>query len=218
MLRAFGFFGFFAGVTAATALAQNPVDVPLPAPRMDGGKPLMQVLRDRRSTREYSDRALALQTISDLLWAAAGTNRPTEHKRTAPSARNWQEIEVYAVTKDGAYLYDAEANLLRAVISGDLRRRTGTQDFVGIAPLDLVYVADVSKMKDVRPGDEPLYNGADAAFISENVYLFCASEGLATVVRGSVDRAALATALKLPETRKVVFAQTVGYPKEEAGK
>jgi SagB-type dehydrogenase family enzyme len=197
-------------------MAQGLIDIKLPTPRTDGGKPLMQALRERRSTREFGDRALPLPVLSDLLWAAAGINRPEEGKRTAPSARNWQEIEVYVVMKEGVYVYEAKANALRALAAGDLRQTTGMQDFVSAAPLNLVYVADVTRMEDVRPEDEVIYRSADAAFMAENVYLFCASEGLATVVRGSVDRAALAAALQLPETKKVVLAQTVGYPKAEA--
>jgi SagB-type dehydrogenase family enzyme len=205
-------------LTASSVMAQDMKDIALPAPRTEGGKPLLQALRERQSSRAFSDRQLAPQVLADLLWAAAGINRADSGKRTAPSARDWQEVEVYAVLPDGAYLYDAKANLLRAVAAGDLRAATGMQDFAATAPLDLVYVADVTKMTDSRPEDQALYTGADTGFIAENVYLFCASEGLATVVRGSVDRKALAEALKLPETMKVMLAQTVGYPGTKAAK
>lgn len=213
MLRAVCSCGILVALTAVAVLAEDIQDIALPAPRMEGGMPLMQALRERRSAREFGDRAIALPVLSNLLWAAAGINRPADDKRTAPSARNWQEVEVYAVTREGAYLYDAKANTLRAVASGDLRQLTGLQEFVSAAPLNLVYVADTTRMKDARPEDQALYSGADAAFMAENVYLFCASEGLATVVRGSVDRTALSSALKLPATRTIVLAQTVGYPK-----
>lgn len=192
--------------------AQELADMTLPAPRQGGGKPLMQVLKERQSSREFSVARIPNQLLSDLLWAAAGVNRPDSGKRTAPSARNWQEIEVYLVVEEGAYLYDGKTHTLRAVVKGDLRRLTGSQDFAATAPLNLVYVADVSKMIGSSPEDHALYTGVDTGFISENVYLFCASEGLATVVRGSVDRKALAEALKLPENKRVTFAQTVGYP------
>jgi SagB-type dehydrogenase family enzyme len=185
---------------------------------MEGGKPLMQALKNRQSVRSFSAKKLPVQVLSDLLWAAAGINRPDSGKRTAPSARNWQEVEIYAIMEEGAYLYDAKANTLRAVAKGDLRKLTGSQDFVTVAPLNLVYVADTTKMKGASPEDQPLYLGADTGFIGQNVYLFCASEGLATVVRGSVDRKALAEALKLPEQKKVTLAQTVGYPEETKGK
>ena len=190
-------------------------DISLPAPRMESGKPLMIALKERQSTRTFSDRLLPPQVLSDLLWAAAGINRPDSGKRTAPSARNWQEVDVYVVLPEGAYRYDAKANALRGIVRGDLRKSTGTQPFVATAPLNLVYVADPTRMKGASTEDMPLYYGADAAFISQNVYLFCASEGLATVVRGLVDRKALAEALNLPEHMRIVFAQTVGYPADE---
>ena len=188
-------------------------DISLPAPRMEGGRPLMQALKDRQSSRAFGPQKLPAQVMADLLWAAAGINRPDSGKRTAPSARNWQEIDIYAVMEEGAYLYDARANSLRAVAKGDLRQLTGSQDFVASAPLNLVYVADTTRMKGSPTGDDlALYLGADTGFISQNVYLFCASEGLATVVRASVDRKALAEALKLPPEKRITLAQTVGYP------
>ncbi len=197
---------------ASAVWAQDLGDISLPAPQTDGGKPLMQVLNERHSTREFSTEKLPLQVVADLLWAAAGINRADSGKRTAPSARNWQEVEVYAVTEEGAYLYDAKANTLKALVKGDLRKLTGGQDFVAVAPLNLVYVADPSKMTGSSLEDQALYSGADTGFIAENVYLFCASEGLATVVRGSVDRTALSEALKLGDEKKIMLAQTVGYP------
>lgn len=187
-------------------------DIALPAPRTEGGKPLMDALRERRSTREFSPERLPLQKLSDLLWAAAGINRADAGKRTAPSARNWQEVQVYVLLEEGAFAYDAAANTLRGVVAGDLRKQSGSQDFVGVAPVDLVYVADLDKLAEAAPEDRTLYSGADAAFIGENVYLFCASEGLATVIRGSVDRVAMGKAMGLPAGKRVVFAQTVGYP------
>ncbi|MEW6077462.1 MAG: SagB/ThcOx family dehydrogenase [Thermodesulfobacteriota bacterium] len=201
-------------ITAASWAAATDLmtDMPLPAARMEGGKPLLQTLKERQSARAFSDRALPAQMLSDLLWAAFGVNRPDSGKRTAPSARNWQEVEVYAVLADGTYLYDAGANTLRAVAAGDLRKLTGMQDFVAAAPLNLVFVADTTKMKGASSDDLSLYMGADTGFISQNVYLFCASEGLATVVRGLVDRDALGKAINLPEHKKIVLCQTVGYP------
>lgn len=206
------------GVTtalAAGALAADLTDIALPAPRMEGGKPLMQALKERQSARDFSTKALPVQVISDLLWAAFGINRVDSGQRTAPSARNWQEVDVYVVVESGAYLYDATANSLRAVVTGDLRKLTGAQEFVATAPLNLVYVADFTRMKDATPENQILYSSADVGFISQNVYLFCASEGLATVVRGLVDRDALAKALNLPDQSKVVLTQTVGYPETE---
>ncbi len=187
-------------------------DISLPAPIMTGGKPLMQALKERQTARDFSAKKLPAQVLSDLLWAAFGINRPESGKRTAPSARNWQEIEVYVIMEDGAYLYDPLTNKLRGVVKGDLRKLAGTQDFVATAPLNLVYVADTAKMKGASTEDQSLYAGADTGFISQNVYLFCASEGLATVVRASVNRKALAAALKLSDQKRITLAQTVGYP------
>ena len=197
------------------AAAADLTDITLPEPRMDGGKPLMQALKERQSSRAFSTKTLPAQTVADLLWAAFGINRSDSGKRTAPSARNWQEVDVYAIMERGAYLYDAKSNSLRAVAKGDLRKLTGTHEFVITAPLNLVYVADITRMKGAAPEDQALYSGADVGFVSQNVYLFCASEGLATVVRGSVDRDALAEALNLPEQKRIILAQTVGYPRTE---
>jgi SagB-type dehydrogenase family enzyme len=199
--------------SATWAGARDLQDISLPAPRMKGGKPLMQALKERQTSRAFSEKKLPLQVLSDLLWAAAGINRTDSGKRTAPSARNWQEVQVYAVMEEGAYLYDAKVNCLRAIVKGDLRKLTGRQDFVSSSPLNLVYVADYTKMKGSSPEDQALYAGADTGFISQNVYLFCASEGLATVVRGMVNRKDLAEALHLPDEKKIILGQTVGYPK-----
>ncbi|NLD90004.1 MAG: SagB/ThcOx family dehydrogenase [Lentisphaerae bacterium] len=196
------------------AFAAERADIPLPSPRMDGGMPLLQALKQRQSARAFSPNALPEHVVADLLWAAFGINRPDTGKRTAPSARNWQEVDVFAITADGAYLYDANANVLKAVAAGDLRKLAGVQGFVGTAPLNLVFVADTARMTGSSPEDQALYAGADVGFISQNVYLFCASEGLATVVRGMVDRDALAKALNLPDHKKIILAQTVGYPGE----
>jgi SagB-type dehydrogenase family enzyme len=207
-----GIVGIMMVAVASWAGALDLQDVSLPTPRMEGGKPLMQALKERQSSRAFSQKKLPVQVVADLLWAAFGINRPDSGKRTAPSAKNRQEVEIYAIMEDGAYLYDAKANSLRAVAKGDLRKLAGTQEFVATAPLNLVYVADITKMKGASAEDQLLYSAADTGFISQNVYLFCASEGLATVVRASVDRKALAEALKLPEQKKITLAQTVGYP------
>jgi nitroreductase len=197
---------------AAAVVAQDLAPVALPPPQTDGGKPLMQALRLRASARAFAPDPLPEQTLSNLLWAAWGINRPQEGKRTAPSARNWQEIDLLVVNATGAYVYDAKAHALKPLASGDLRALAGTQDFVKDAPVNLVYVADTSRMQG-GPDVQPMAY-ADAAFIAQNVYLFCASEGLATVVRASVDGPALAKALKLRESQMVVLAQTVGFPKK----
>jgi len=209
-LRLFGILTIIACASLALAQEQNPVT--LPPPQTTGGKPLMQVLKDRHSTREFSSQRLSPQTLSNLLWAAFGINRP-DGKRTAPSAMNWQEIDVYVATQDGLYVYDAKANALKPVLQQDVRGATGQQAFVKDAALDLVYVADLGKTGKAGGEDQIMYTAADTGFIAQNVYLFCASEGLAAVVRGSVDREAFAKTAKLRPNQKIILAQTVGYPK-----
>jgi len=200
------------GVSATLkADPQASVQVQLPPPQTDGGRPLMQALKERKSTRAYSSQKLPEQVLSNLLWAAWGTNRP-DGKRTAPSAMNRQEIDVYVVLAEGAYVYDAKAHALKPAAPGDLRAQTGGQPFVKDAPLNLVYVADTAKMGGGSEQDKTVWYGAAAGFISQNVYLYCASEGLATVVRGMVDRDPLAGSLSLRPEQKIVLAQTVGYP------
>jgi SagB-type dehydrogenase family enzyme len=164
------------------------------------------------SARTFSGEKLQMQTLSNLLWAAFGINRP-DGKRTAPSAKNWQEIDIYVAMADGAYLYDAKKNTLDPIEMKDIRAMTGAQAFVKDAPVNLVYVADYSKVNEGGL-DGQILVGADAGLISENVYLFCASEGLATVVRASIDRDALAKELKLRPQQKIILAQSVGYPKK----
>jgi nitroreductase len=171
----------------------------------------MQALKERKSTRAFSSQKLPEQVLSNLLWAAWGTNRP-DGKRTAPSARNRQEIDVYVVVADAAFLYDAKAHALNQVAAGDLRAQTGMQPFVKDAPVNLVYVADTAKTGGGPEQEQILYYGAAAGFISQNAYLYCASEGLATVVRGMVERPALTASLSLRPEQKIVMAQTVGYP------
>jgi SagB-type dehydrogenase family enzyme len=198
---------------ATLAAAQDLNPVSLPPPQTSGGRPLMQVLKDRHSTREFSSQKLSPQVLSNLLWAAFGVNRP-DGKRTAPSAMNWQEIDIYVATQDGLYLYDAKANALNPVLTQDVRGATGQQAFVKEAAVNLIYVADLGKTGRAGGEDQILYTAADTGFIAQNVYLFCASEGLAAVVRGSVDRAALAKLIKLRPNQKIILAQTVGYPKQ----
>lgn len=194
------------------AAAAEPEVAVLPPPHMDGGMPLMQALKQRQTSRAFSREALPAQVLSDLLWAAFGVNRPLTGGRTAPSARNWQEIELYVSSADGLFLYNAQRHGLKRILTEDIRAHTGLQPFVVEAPVNLIYVADVSRMEGAPDEDRVMYSAADAAFIAQNVYLFCASERLATVVRGALDRPALAKAMKLAPTRRVVLAQTVGYP------
>lgn len=193
--------------------AQEVKTVQLLKPQMEGGMPLMRVLKERVSSRAFSDEKLPAQELSNILWAAFGVNRPESGKRTAPSAMNWQEIDIYVSTADGLYLYDAKTHGLELVMAKDIRGLTGGQEFVKDVPVNLIYVADYSRISKMTEERKAFYSAADTGFISQNVYLYCASEGLATVVRDLVDRPALSKAMELRPDQKVVFAQSVGYPK-----
>ncbi len=185
----------------------------LPEPQMDKGKPLMQVLKDRQSTRTYSNRDIPLQELANLLWAADGINRKESGKRTVPSAMNRQEIDVYVSNKDGLFRYDAQEHALITIHNRDIRSLTGTQGYVATAPVNLIYVANLDKMGSDRQSNIETAN-IDAGFIAQNVYLYCASENMATVVRGSVDRNKLAAEMGLGPNQYIIVAQTVGYPIE----
>lgn len=188
--------------------------IELPAANRQGGTPLMECLNARRSTREYSARPLKPHVLSDLLWSAYGVNRQESDGRTAPYWRHVLVIDVYVATADGVWLYEPKSHALIAYQNQDIRAQTGSQDFVAGAPLNLIYVAHGDRMGDIRTEERRLYASVDAAFIGQNVYLFCASEGLGTVFRGALDCESLARVLALGAGQFVTFAQTVGYPKE----
>jgi len=195
-----------------TGLAQETAAIKLPPPETAGGMPLMQALKARHSTRAFGSKPLPPQVLSNLLWAANGVNRPDSGHRTAPSAHDWREIDVYVTTADGAYRYDPPTHTLKRVAAGDIRHVTGVQDYVATAPLNLVYVADLDRMSDASAEDKAFYSATDAGFIAQNVYLYCASAGLAVVVRGLVDRDALGAALGLKKHQRIILSQSVGYP------
>ncbi|MCX5703976.1 MAG: SagB/ThcOx family dehydrogenase [Candidatus Omnitrophica bacterium] len=191
--------------------AQDSKSIQLPSPDTQGGKPLMQALKERKTSREFSNKPLPLEVISDLLWAAGGINRNESGGRTAPTAMNCQEIDIYAAMDSGLYLYEPVKNRLTQILAQDIRAVTGRQEFVKNAPLNLIYVADLSRAAKMGAHFE-FYAGCDTGFISQNVYLYCASAGLSTVVRGMFDQAELAKAMKLKPNQKIILTQTVGYP------
>lgn len=202
-----------ANATTRQAFAQTPQAIALPPPMMEGGKLLMVALKERKSTREYEDRPLTDQDLSNLLWAAWGVNRPQSDGRTAPRWRDAYLLDIYTIRADGVWLYEPKSHRLLFYMAGDLRgQTTASQPFVATAPLNLAYAIDMSKIKGESGNDKNATAGATAGVTAQNVYLFCASAGLATVLRESVP-AALAKTLKLPAGQIIQFAQTVGYPK-----
>ncbi|MDM8538082.1 SagB/ThcOx family dehydrogenase [Desulfobacterales bacterium HSG17] len=213
------FLSAAAGSTALVVLkpsglfaAQKKFEI-LPSPSTDGSKSLMSALKNRKSTRSFSNKPLPQQVLSDLLWAAFGVNRPETGDRTAPSPMSSQEIEIYVVTAKGLYLYDARFHQLVQLSTEDIRSYCGTQGFVAHAPLNLIYVADFSKLGNKNDDKKMFYSAADTGFISQNVYLFCAAFGLGTVVRDWIDRSSLAVKINLREDQRIILAQSVGYPK-----
>lgn len=204
-------------MAAMLAFADSPETVALPRPRIESGKPLMRALSERRTIREISETPVSAQTLGDLLWAAFGVNRPVDGHRTAPSAMNAQEIDVYVATSTGLYLYDAPGHQLQRVLQADLRAKTSGQEFARQAPVTLIFVADYARMVKAKPEQREFYSGIDTGYISQNVYLFCASEGLATVVH-DLDRAPLGSAMKLRPEQHIVLAQAVGYPRAAANR
>ena len=185
--------------------------IALPRPKLDGGVPLMQALKARKSSREFADKAIPQQLLANLLWAAFGVNRAEEKKRTAPSAHNRQEIDIYVAMSNGLFRYDAFNHALEPILKRDIRSLTGKQKFPAQAALNLVYVIDFSRLKNV-PRDSALEVAAiSTGAIVQNVYLFCASEGLATVVRGWFDKKALAKAMGLRADQYILVAQSVGF-------
>jgi len=174
-------------------------DITLPAPQKKGGKPLMEAINDRQSNREFSDKDLDLQTISDLMWVAYGYNR--ENKLVIPTASDKQQFEVYVALKTGVYQYDGKAHKLILKVAGNHQKATGKQDFVYNAPLNFIYVVNTEKS-----GSE-----VECGSIVQNVYLYCASVGLSTVVRGYIDKDELNTLLNLGAKKRVILCQTVGH-------
>jgi nitroreductase len=200
---------FVAAFIAGGLLAQA---IDLPAPQKTGGLPLMDALAKRSTARTFDSKELSPQQLSSLLWAAFGINRP-DGKRTAPSAMNFQETDIYVLLKQGAYVYSAKSNKLDLVVAEDIRALGGTQAFVKDAPVTLVFVADLSKMGGGTNEAKKNMANIDVGYISQNVYLFCASEGLVTGARMLVDRATLGPRLKLRPDQMIILAQSAGYPK-----
>ncbi|HRY98927.1 MAG TPA: SagB/ThcOx family dehydrogenase [Bacteroidales bacterium] len=191
------------------SLAYGQEGLPLPEPQKHGGKGLMDCLNERRSSREYVDEPLNVQQLSDLLWAANGINRPESGKRTTANSRNKQEMDLYVFLRGGVYRYDVTTHGLLRVLEGDHRAETGKQDFVGKAAVNLVYVADYARI-GATAAEYKATSALNAGLMVQNVYLYCASAGLATVVRGYFDAEPLHRLLGLGEGQEVIITQSVG--------
>ncbi len=194
----------------AAVTAEELKPIKLLEPQLNIGKPLMEVFKARKSSRDFRCEIISPQTLSNMLWAAWGINRPDSEKRTAPSARNKQEIDVYVATAEGLFLYEAKTHSLQRILSEDIRANTGTQEYVKNVPVNLIYVADYSRMSEMDEADKLAWSYADTGFIAQNVYLYCASEGLAVVVRALIDRDKLAMIMKLRPEQKITLSQSVG--------
>lgn len=185
--------------------------VPLPPAQKTGGMPLMEAFQLRKSQRSFSSKELTPQQISNLLWAAYGINRP-DGFRTVPAAKNWYEYDIYVMKSDGWFLYEVSKHALLKMGNDDLRIYGGTQDFVKAAPVILVYVADFGRMNDTTDELRKFFSAVDVGYISQNVYLWCASEGLATIILGQVDKVKVREVLKLKPDQQVILSQPVAYP------
>lgn len=196
-----------------TINAQKMNVIKLNAPDKSRGTTVMQALANRESVRAYADKPLTIQDLSDLVWAANGINRPESGKRTAPSALNAQEIDIYVCMKDGSYLYNPVKHQLSPIASGDHRPLVAAQqDFLNNAPVFLVLVADISRFEKGNEKAKLIMAACDAGIVSQNINLFCSSAGLATVPRASMDIPKLKSALKLSSSQHPLMNNPVGYP------
>ncbi|KUY90291.1 MULTISPECIES: nitroreductase family protein [unclassified Burkholderia] len=195
----------------ASPEGESPAIVDLPRPMLDNDVPLMAALATRMSSREFAATPLPPMTLGTMLWAADGINRPASGGRTAPSAHAFNEIDIYVALPYGVYRYDAPAHRLVLKHAVDARNLTGYQDFVGRAPLDLVYVVRTAAILDMPPQQRDVFSAIAAGAIAQNVSLYCAAAGLGTVVRGWINHRTLADALRLNEDELPILAQTVGY-------
>lgn len=189
--------------------------IKLNAPNKSRGTTVMKALSERHSVRDFSSKELSLQDLSDLLWAANGINR-SDGKRTAPSAMNKQDVDIYVVMKSGTYLYDAKTQALKPVVLKDLRGDVaGGQDFVKVAPVSLVLVSDISRFGSMASKEMNTIMGAvDVGTVCQNINLFCAATGLITVPRASMEKEALKQSLKLTDNQILIMNNPVGYPKK----
>jgi len=197
---------------AQTVKAGSDGTIKLLAPRTKGGMPFMEAMWQRRTQRRYQEKQLPLRTLSELMWAAVGVNRPGSGKRTNPTAMRQDEIDLYAALPQGLFLYEPVEHVLKRIHTDDIRRLTGRQRLVRSAAVDLIFVADYERM-EMSEEERVFYSTVDTGYVSQNVYLFCAAERLGTVAIGMVDRGPLRAAMKLRPRQKIILTQAVGYPR-----
>ena len=195
---------FFAAVLIGEA-----ANFQLPQPGPGGDMTLTQALKNRRTVREYELRELNQSELASLLWAACGVNR-ADGRRTAPTGRNVQDIDVYVMLPTGVYRYLAHGNQLELVNAGDHRAAAGKQPFAAAAPVNLFYVQDLARAMKADGKNTARHGGIHAGAIMQNVYLFCAANGFGTVARDYLDRDRLAAVLKLGPTQRIILGQSVG--------
>ncbi len=198
-------------VLSAAAFAADKV-IKLPQPNLNRTGTVMKALSERHSTREFASKTLNLTDLSDLLWAANGVNRKDSGKRTAPSALNKQDVDVYVVLPEGSYLYDAKNHQLNLIVEGDYRGAVaGGQAFVKSAPVSLVLISNLSRFGDTKNAPTQLMGAMDAGIVSQNISIFCSAANLATVPRASMDNNQLKKVLKLKDTQVPMMNHPVGY-------
>lgn len=175
----------------------------LPLPQATGGMPLMDAMRLRQSSRDFDPASkVTRQELSNILWAAWGITHDGKH--TIATAMNRQELVLYVITAEGISRYNPEDHTLTTVNTGDFRQLSGSQPFAATAPLNIALVVDTTKQ------EREAFQAYTAGAASQNIYLYCASVGLKSVVRASFDREGLPQAMKLSENEKVLFVQTIG--------
>lgn len=189
------------------SLTINAQDIKLLPPQKTGGMPLMEAFNNRKTNRDFTQQELTPQQLSNLLWSAVGVNRP-DGRRTAPTASNLQHIEVYVLNKEGAYVYDPQNHALKLVSAGDHRKIGASQERFQECPLMLIIVANYDKMEKYNDEAKLMYGSTDSGNVSQNIYMYCASEGLATCALGSIHRDKLQELLKF--NGKAVLGQSVG--------
>jgi len=197
----------------SVCFAQNNDTIKLPLPVKQGGKPIMEALNDRHSSRNFIVKDLSDQQLSNLLWAAYGINRAGEGKRTIPTANNKQEMDVFIATSQGVFRYDAEKNCLIGILKDDIRSKTGGQDYVKNAAVNLIYVINRNKSGSQDETGKLVCGSIAAGAMAQDVYLYCASENLGCVVRGYFDKDTLSQMLKLTSDQLIIITQSAGFIK-----